>query len=294
MSERPGLVFVASGDGGDFLNTWERLRRAIWSARKVCAWPHDIVVLDVGLNDLQRDALRAENICVFCCEPWNQPILATKWMFKIWADRWVMNDPVIVADADLEFRDERVLDELLDICRQGRFFIVEERARWNAAMAPFAELDRAGREAALYAVETFGPMLRRPVLNAGLFGGPRPLFDDVLDLCRAIAPSLQVVYRWFWEQLALSYWCRHKLLAERVEILPTEYNWLTAHGVNPQARVLHHHADIGNDVRAEFPDDFMPAKLHRAPRPAAKVLWVPANANTGAEIAPCTGPSTEN
>lgn len=273
------LVFVASDRArwcGALL--FERqLRYALYSAREVCRWPHRIMVIDVGLTDAQRDTLNAHDIMVVpglhgTTEELNQPF-----MWKIWVDLKVVGSrPIIVADADLEFRDPGVLQELLELAESGRFFIAAEPQRWHFPMARTVPAEL--RESLMYVQQEYGFLAGTPILNAGLFGGPRPLFDGFVKLARMCSAATLPLFTWFWEQLALSYLCHSQPLAGFVEILPSTYNWIPTWG-DPElagAKIVHFTRDKMADRRMEIPADYLLPRLHRWPdRPRSEGLAGP-------------------
>lgn len=281
----PTIVFVASDVHSmhpDQRVYQDYLRYAIHSVREVCKWSGRIVVLDCGLRAAQADALGAAGVRTVRV---NQELLPQPYMWKIYAEKLVTTaDPLIVVDADMEFRAPLVIEELLGIARE-KVFAVEEVSTWHASPHMLAELGQCRGDMVLAAMEMAETLADRPVINAGLFGGPRRLLCGVLRNCRILSIGLQQVFSWFWEQLALSYWLRQPCYRQDVALLDARhYNWLTAWGVNPQAKVLHFHRNLGADQRAAMPDDYLRPRLNRMLRPAqpsgtdvrgAKLLVVP-------------------
>lgn len=255
-------MFVASDVNAFGHPIYERLRHAIWTARNVAGWTHDVYVINVGLTPAQADALRREDVRVqnVLHDNGNPPLypLRQKFMYKIWADRFVpLADPIIVADCDLEFREAGVLEDLAAIARGGHIFIVEEVYRWLSNLNVTIELKAADREKSAYVFETIGSLHEHAILNAGLFGGPRDLFRRVMHWVRLIIPGLLDVYHWFWEQMALSHVLRQEEFRQRVAVLPTEYNWITHWGANPRAKILHFSGEALAELRLPMPAEFL-------------------------------------
>jgi len=269
-SEEPALVFVASDRHrltGESLYT-NRLRYAIYTARHVCNWPFRIVVMDIGLTQDQRDALNAEDVALVGVGHGTVNKLREPFMWKIWADlRLCYEGPIIMADADLEFRDTDVLIELLEIARSGKFFICEEEGRWYLPMVDFNQVTERESEAFLYVMQEYGGLPNTRILNAGLFGGPRPLFDGMMKLVRSQVAAITTFFNWYWEQLALSYLCRNEALSDKVKILPSTYNWLPVWGLKTpgRAKVIHFISDRLADRRTPIPMKYLRPALHRLP-----------------------------
>lgn len=264
-SRGPGLAFVASDVNAFGHPIYERLRHAIFTARTVCRWPHDVYVINVGLTQDQADALRRADVRVVnvlhdAGNPPRYP-LRQKFMYKAWADAFVpLADPLIVADCDLEFREPGVLEELVRVAAGGWVFIVEELYRWRSNLNVFLELRAADCEKAACVFDTVGSLHDLPILNAGLFGGPRALLRRVLHWVRLIIPGLLDTYHWFWEQLALSHVLAQPEFSERVAKLPTEYNWITHWGVNAAAKVLHFSGEALAEARLPMPEEYLRAE----------------------------------
>ena len=266
VNSKPALVFVANDRNVNdaALGVYDQLRRAIHSAREVCRWAGDIVVLDCGLNPLQQDALRAAGVTPFLVDARQPKVMRQPYLWKVLADKFALGDPLIVADADLEFRDPDALNSLVEIAGRGKCFIAEEPATWHSSLHPLVELAGSTPDKLVFLMETLYPVLaNQPVLNAGLFGGPREWLGRLLDDVRMLTAGLLDVHTWFWEQLALSYWFRHWAYADHVEILPANMNWITAWGFNQAARVYHLHKNIGADQAREVPEEYLQPRLHR-------------------------------
>lgn len=259
---------------------WQRLRHFIWSVRQVQKSSVDIYVLDIGLNDQQKMKLREADVRVIqvmrnCDDAIRMP---AAFMWKVFADRLVPKaDPLIVCDDDLEFREPGVLDELIERAAR-RLIICEEVYGWVSNVNVRFELKGIGhvKQALL---QTDGHYLADyPIVNAGLFGGPRGRpewggtlpaggsIDQFLSLVRPIAGAALDVFHWYWEQLAMCQVVRLGIFD--VDILPTEFNWIPHWGHNPRAKVYHFCGPFpgvaGKELRAKVPPKF----LHVAPPPS--------------------------
>lgn len=295
----PGLCFVASDVNAFGHPIYERLRYAIWTARFIGNWDElggEIYVLNVGLSEAQCRALRREDVRVVNVlhdgaadhRARRYPLdgkdgrAGQKFMYKLLCDQFVPADPLIVCDCDLEFRDPHVLEELLALARD-RFFIVQERFRWRSNLNLQIELKNAGADKSALVLDEVLPIIagRLPILNAGLFGGPRGLaqsgalhygeyglFDRVMSRSRIVAAALLDVLHWFWEQAALCVVCRWPELAGSVAELPTEYNWLTHWGMNKKAKILHFSGEeLAEEFRTKIPESYLAVAGNRPEEP---------------------------
>lgn len=249
----PGLVFVA--DSGQ----WERVRRLVHCIREVQRSDVELYCINIGLSDAQAEALRLARVCPVKviqgsrdAVPMRQPFL-----WKIFAHRFVpLAHPLIVCDTDIEFRAAGVLEELLRLAAD-RCFVAEEVFGWCSNLNVKFELGQIGLEKLAFLEPIWELLADGKILNAGLFGGPRPQVDAWMDHAMMLAGATLDVFHWFWEQIGLT--VTAKMGAHDVAVLPTEYNWITSWGRNPKARIYHFSGEtLANELRLPLP----PAYLH--------------------------------
>ena len=270
----PGLAIVC--DSGQY----DRLRHCIHSVRerqKLGPDQLEIYVLDIGLTPGQLVTLRLADVRVIqvkpACEAGAVPMPA-KFMYKLFADRFVPKaDPLIVCDNDIEFQDPGVLAELIDIAR-SRLFICEEVYGWLSNVNVQYHVQQQDAVASLLLGTDDHLLKRHPILNAGLWGGPRGggdrlgALDQFLALARLVTAGGLRVYSWYWEQIAFCQILR--LGVFDLQILSTEHNWITHWGDNPKARIRHFCGEglgyLGKKLRIS-----MPAGYLKVPEPVNRV-----------------------
>lgn len=254
----PGIAVVADA------SQWQRLRHLIYSIRETSRCTADIYVLNIGLTPAQEQCLRLADLRVVRVSRAERDAIPmpAPFMWKCFADRLCPKaDPLIVCDADIEFRDPAVLAELFEVAKT-RIFIAEEIYGWVSNVNVTYELK--GIHAVKQAfIDSQAHLLQDyPIVNAGLFGGPRGIFDQFMTLARMISAGILDVYHWFWEQIAFSLLVRMGLFP--VEILSTEHNWITHWGTNPKARIYHFSGGmpgcLGSELRRVIPRGYLYVK----------------------------------
>jgi hypothetical protein len=279
MSRGPSIATVCDA------KQYQRLRHLIHSIRETQGLNPEIYVINVGLNDAQVEALVVANIRpvkVIRGTPDETP-MPQLFMYKAFADLYCPSaDPLIVCDNDLEFRAPGALAELFERAKRG-MFICEEIYGWASNLSVHIECMNADPVARAFIQPQAHLLLQGPIVNAGLFGGPRNQMVRFLQTARLLIPGGLKVWHWFWEQVAFNWIVKLDLVP--VKVLPTEMNWITHWGENPNAKVWHFSGGTpgfrGESLRVPLPDGYLDD--HRYDQ----IPWVaPGTAPQGLEVLP--------